>query len=149
VRKIAKNQEDMTSDRQIRIESTVPELVGSFDPARLTRVFANLISNALKYSSPDSNVEIRIERDEQPDGSYARIAVADSGPGILSADLPHIFEQFRRGSNVIGRTSGLGIGLAVVRDTVRHHGGHVQVQSQEGKGTTVVVTLPLYPDTPA
>ena len=71
------------------------------------------------------------------------LTVRDEGVGIPAADLPHVFERYRRGSNVGNRTRGAGIGLAGVRQIVEQHGGTVSVESQEGRGSTFVIALPL------
>jgi signal transduction histidine kinase len=85
--------------------------------------------------------------DETTDGPGPRawvvVEVRDAGLGIPAADLPHVFERFARGSNVAGRIGGSGVGLASVRQIVEQHGGTVSVQSEEAKGTTVTVRLPL------
>ena len=69
--------------------------------------------------------------------------MADHGIGIPSDDLPHIFERFRRASNVAGQIAGSGLGLAGARDIVEQHGGTISVRSEEGRGSTFVVRLPL------
>jgi signal transduction histidine kinase len=76
-------------------------------------------------------------------GGDAVLAVRDHGVGIPAADLPHVFERFRRARNVTDVIEGTGIGLADVHQIVRQHGGSVQIDSQEGEGTTVTVRLPL------
>ena len=74
------------------------------------------------------------------------LRVADSGPGILAEELPHIFDRFYRGRTT--RASGTGIGLAVVRELVEAHGGTVQAASQPGHGTTFTVRLPVQATSP-
>ena len=105
--------------------------------ARLLRhVLMNLLSNALKYSPPDSPVHCKLEGA----GDQLRLEVADSGIGIPAPDLPRLFERFHRGTNV-GNIQGTGIGLHVVRECVQLHGGFVDVDSQPGRGTTFRVRL--------
>lgn len=147
IRRIAKDQEEIVGDRRIWVNAAVPTLITVVDSDRLARAFANLISNALKYGTAHEDVSITIDHQETGEESWARVAITDAGPGIPSSDLPYIFDRFRRGSNVLGRTSGMGIGLTVVRDIVERHGGHIRVESEEGKGSTFVVTLPM--DKPA
>jgi signal transduction histidine kinase len=74
-------------------------------------------------------------------GDRAILSVADSGVGIMPDELPHVLERFWRGTNVRG-TAGSGIGLAVVDELVRGHAGELQIRSQPGQGTVVVVSLP-------
>jgi signal transduction histidine kinase len=106
----------------------------------LGRIFINLIGNAIKYSKANGRVDVRMERR----GEEAVVTVKDTGIGIPELDLPHLFEEFYRASNVkeMG-IQGTGLGLAIVRDLVERYGGHLSLQSRVGEGTTVTVTLPL------
>ena len=114
-----------------------------WDADRLTRVLENLVANAVKYSPAGSTVVVRVDREEAPDGPLAVLSVADQGVGIPAADLPHIFERFRRGGNVAGRIAGSGLGLWGSQRIVAQHGGTIAIDSTEGRGTTVTVRLPL------
>jgi len=76
-------------------------------------------------------------------GAWAVLAVRDRGLGIPPADLPHLFERFHRGGNVVGRIAGTGIGLVSARQIVEQHGGTIAVQSELGKGSTFTIRLPL------
>jgi len=87
-------------------------------------------------------VVLSLAEDVTDDGTVAVLAVRDFGLGIPAADLPYIFERFRRGANVAGRVGGTGIGLAGVRTFVESHGGTVTVESEEGVGSTITVRLP-------
>jgi signal transduction histidine kinase len=127
----------------LRVAAAVPALVGYWDPGRLERVLGNLLSNAVKYSPAGGTVAVQVRPVEQADGPWAELTVTDQGIGIPAADLPFIFERFRRGANVAGRVSGAGLGLAGVRRIVEYHGGTITVASDEGVGTTVTVRLPL------
>jgi signal transduction histidine kinase len=134
-----------TRQRTIRLASDEPVLVGSWDPLRLRRVFDNLIDNAVKYSDGGSEVTVSLARTEYTDGSWAVAAVRDNGVGIPPADLPHVFEPYRRGSNVGDRIGGAGIGLSGVHQIVEQHGGTIGVESVEGQGSTFTIALPLTP----
>jgi len=81
--------------------------------------------------------------DRVPSGAWAILRVQDDGVGVPADDLPHIFELYRRGRNVVGRISGTGIGLSSARLVVEQHGWTIAVDSTEGSGTTVTVRLPL------
>jgi signal transduction histidine kinase len=129
--------------QQLHLEAGVRELVGWWDADRLTRVLENLVANAVKYSPAGSTVVVRIDREETPDGPLAMLSIADQGVGIPAADLPHIFERFRRGGNVAGRIAGSGLGLWGSQRIVAQHGGTIAIDSIEGIGTTVTVRLPL------
>jgi signal transduction histidine kinase len=116
------------------------------DPSHLGRVLDNLVSNAIKYSPDGGAVVVGVAREDGLAGPRAVLAVTDHGLGIPAADLPHIFERFRRGANVTGRIRGSGVGLASVWQIVDGHGGTVTVASEEGAGATSTVRLPLAPD---
>jgi signal transduction histidine kinase len=128
----------MSESHTLRVESDVPELVGTWDAARLERVLANLVANAIKYSPAGGDVLVRVGRD----ADSAVVSVTDRGIGIPAADVPHIFEHYRRASNVAGQIAGSGLGLAGARDIIRQHGGAITVESEEGRGTTFLVRLP-------
>jgi two-component system OmpR family sensor kinase len=104
-------------------------------------VFRNLLDNALKYTAPGDQVEVRAS----DDGHTAVVEVADSGPGIPTEDIPHIFEELYRGANA-GSAGGSGLGLALVRRIVALHGGSISVRSRVGQGTVMTVRLPLAPE---
>jgi signal transduction histidine kinase len=118
-------------------------LVGLWDTQRLRRAVDNLISNAMKYSPDHGRIVIGLERETRGGRPWAVLTVQDNGLGIPAADLPHVFERFHRGANVTGRVAGTGLGLAGARRIIERHGGAIAIASEEGKGTTVTVTLPL------
>ena len=103
----------------------------------MNHVFANLLSNALRYTPPGGKVTVLAEADEE----WVRFSVSDTGEGIPSQYLPRIFEQFFRVPEQ-GKESGVGLGLAIVKEIVEAHGGAIRVESQEGKGSTFTITLP-------
>jgi signal transduction histidine kinase/uncharacterized protein (UPF0333 family) len=116
------------------------------DPQRLGQVLTNLIGNALKFTPKGGTVRVTLAQQ----GRGARIEVIDTGVGIGSEELPHIFDRFYRGSRANeARGSGSGLGLAIVRSIVEMHGGRVMVESRVGSGTTFTVTLPADPRTSA
>ena len=115
------------------------------EPAYLDRnmwekIVFNLLSNALKFTAAG---EIEVKLVAQPD-HWASLIVRDTGSGIPATDLPTIFERFRRARNQWARShEGTGIGLALVQELTRLHGGEVTVESAEGHGTTFTVSVPL------
>jgi PAS domain S-box-containing protein len=111
------------------------------DPDRLQQVFWNLLSNAVKFTPPGGRITVRLHTSD----STIVVEVEDSGAGIPSWFLPHIFERFSQVDSAMNRQHhGLGLGLALVRHLVELHGGTVEGESQgEGQGTTIRVTLPL------
>jgi signal transduction histidine kinase len=137
--RVVLQHEDPSDRSRFHFESSTPALYGRWDQMRLERALANLLSNAVKYSPNNSDICVRVVRDDQA----AVLFVEDHGIGIPPADVPHIFERYRRGSNVAQQTRGSGLGLAGVRAIVEQHGGSISVRSVEGQGTTFVVSLPL------
>ena len=110
------------------------------DAVRLLQVVWNVLSNALKFTPPQGSVEVRLDRE----GNEARLSVRDTGAGITSEFLPHVFELFRQSEDAAGHAPGLGIGLAIVTQIVSLHGGTVRAESAGlGQGSTFTVTLPL------
>jgi signal transduction histidine kinase len=106
----------------------------------LKQVLLNLLSNAVKFTP--RNGQVRIEGHLTRTGDLA-ISVTDTGIGIPSDVLPHLFAPFRQGDNSISRRfGGSGLGLAISRRLIHLHGGQIEVASEAGKGTTVTVTLP-------
>jgi NtrC-family two-component system sensor histidine kinase KinB len=116
------------------IGEEVPNVVA--DPERVSHVFSNLLSNALKYSVSGNTVKLSAESD----GDWVRFSVQDQGPGIPSENLTHIFERFFRGSGV-EKNKGVGLGLAIAKEIVEVHGGRIWVESAPGQGSTFHFTL--------
>jgi signal transduction histidine kinase len=137
-------QQQTTQKQIIRLETTLTTLPGRGDITRLDRVFSNLLSNAIKYDPGEMPVLVTLDREEHDGCSVAMIEVRDQGIGIPTADLPHIFEQFHRASNV-GTVKGTGVGLSSAKQIIELHGGTIAVQSTEGQGSTFTVHIPLYP----
>jgi PAS domain S-box-containing protein len=111
------------------------------DPMRLQQVLWNLLSNAVKFTASGGSIRIRAHLD----ANQVAIVVSDTGIGIPSEFLPHVFERFRQADSSTTREHrGLGIGLAIVRHIVELHGGTVEARSEgTGRGATFTVRLPL------
>jgi PAS domain S-box-containing protein len=111
------------------------------DPVRLAQVFANLLNNAAKYTLPELRIEISMKKA----GDEAVVKISDNGIGISAETLPRIFDLFFQTGRAEGHEyGGLGIGLALARDFVEMHGGHVEVHSDGPEsGSEFVVRLPL------
>lgn len=108
------------------------------DRARLERVVENIVANAIKYSPQGTPVRVEV----RTQSGWGVLVVRDSGVGIPSDELPHIFTHFYRASTSIG-IPGTGIGLAGSKTIVEQHGGRITIESAVGHGTTVTVSLPL------
>ena len=119
-----------------------PVLIG--DPDRLTQAILNLVDNAIKFTPSGGRVAVEVSTVAADAGAWAEVSVTDTGPGIDPVDLPHVFERFYRGEKSRSRaTGGAGIGLAVVREVARAHGGEVGVERAPDCGATFRFRLPL------
>ena len=110
------------------------------DPERLQQIVTNLLGNAVKFTGPGGRVSILLDRV----GDEVHLQVADTGKGIRSDFLPHMFDRFRQADPTTARREGgLGLGLAIVRRLVELHGGTITAESPgEGLGATFTVYLP-------
>jgi PAS domain S-box-containing protein len=142
LRQAVQDVQESTDQHGISLETLAGEIVGSWDADRMQRVFGNLVGNAVRYSPPGP-VRVTVRMTGREGACWAEVAVADEGPGIPAGDLPHIFERFYRANNVRDRVSGTGIGLTSAKQIVEQHGGSIAVESEEGRGTTFTVRLPI------
>lgn len=133
--------EEFARQREIDVVALgIPEglsVIG--DRRQLVSALGNIVENAVKYSEPGSNVQVRVRRT----GEFAEFMVADNGIGIPARDHDRIFERFYRVDRARSRdTGGTGLGLSIVRHVADNHGGSVEVSSQEGEGSTFVLRIP-------
>jgi signal transduction histidine kinase len=125
---------------QTRIARQLPTTLA--DPVRIHQVLNNLLSNAMKFSEPGTTIHV----DAHLEDEMIRVSVRDTGPGIALEDAERIFERFVKGTNNPRQdASGLGLGLAVVRQLVTSHGGRVWVEAsgRQAAGSTFVFTIPV------
>jgi two-component system phosphate regulon sensor histidine kinase PhoR len=123
------------------LESSVPSdpVPVRLDADSMHLVLANLLENAMKFSGESRRLELRVETDART----AHVRIRDFGIGIAPEDRTRIFDGFYRAErDLVKKTRGTGIGLALVRDVVRLHGGRVEVESELGQGATFTVSLP-------
>jgi CheY-like chemotaxis protein/anti-sigma regulatory factor (Ser/Thr protein kinase) len=135
--------------KNIQLETGL-EAAGSFvsgDATRLQQVFWNLLSNAIKFTPEGGDVSVKATQA----GEQVRVSVSDSGIGISSEFLPHIFDRFRQADGSTTRVhGGLGLGLSIVKHLVQLHAGEVTVESDgKNQGATFIISLPLATDVPA
>lgn len=125
---------------RLTLDLTVePVVLG--DLQQLEQVVRNLVDNALKYGAPDTPVTVVLDLAQ---GDLARIAVIDQGDGIAPEQIPHLTRRFYRTDPGRSRASGgTGLGLAIVKHIVERHRGRLDITSEVGKGTRVVVRIPL------
>lgn len=109
----------------------------AIDEEKMERVFFNLVSNAFKHTPSNGKIDL----DCRCDGRWLTLRVCDTGEGIPEKDIDKIFERFFRVENV--RPKGSGIGLALTKAFVELHGGDITVESEEGKGSVFIVTIPV------
>lgn len=124
---------------RIRVEAPLDLPLVLADPDRLDRILANLVTNALKYSSADSPVAVSLVRADRE----IAVSVADRGPGIAPDELPHVFDRYYRTQATRASHEGLGLGLYITRGLVEAHGGRLWAESRLGAGSTFSFTLPL------
>ncbi len=108
------------------------------DRKLIRQIINNLLSNAAKYSAPDTTIRVTLERIDES----LMLKVQDEGIGIPEADLKHLFEPFHRAANV-GLIPGTGLGLVITKESVELHGGLITVESKVGVGTTFTIMIPL------
>jgi two-component system phosphate regulon sensor histidine kinase PhoR len=132
---------DLAEERRIQLVTELRPGIGiRGDRAQLGLLLSNLIDNALRHTTANGTVCIRLD----PAESRAVLQVADTGEGIPAGELSRVFERFYRVDKARARqTGGTGLGLAIVRHVAEAHGGTVRVDSELGRGTTFTVTLPV------
>jgi signal transduction histidine kinase len=125
-----------------RIDDSLPEIL--IDSDALTQAILNLLSNAVKYSEGERVIFLRAFRDRD----HVGIEIEDRGIGIPSAKVSRIFDEFYRIDQKLNsnQQSGMGLGLTLVKHIVLAHGGTIKVHSQEGKGSTFAIALPIPPE---
>lgn len=123
--------------RSLNFSGTDRRIEANIDIKMMRRALMNLLTNAIKYSPEGAPVNMELTYAD----CEAIIKISDQGIGIPPEDLPRLFEPFNRGTNV-GTIQGTGLGLAIAKQAVELHGGTISVESQLGKGTTFIMTLP-------
>jgi two-component system CheB/CheR fusion protein len=142
VRSAVEMTSSSASERGIQVRARVvldPAPVNG-DNVRLLQVVWNLLSNSVKFTQTGGEIDILLERD----GDHALLSVMDNGTGISAEFLPHVFELYRQADAGSPHMPGLGIGLSIVAQIMKVHGGSVRVESPGlGRGSTFIVALPL------
>lgn len=137
-------QQGVEAAGRIEVRSDVAQFPGRWDAVRLRRVIGAILTNALHYSPQGTTVDVLLTAVPPADEAVAELTVRDDGIGIPAADLPRVFDSFYRASNVPTESEGAGLGLTVARQIVRQLGGEIEIESVEGRGTSVRVQLPAH-----
>ena len=139
IRSVCREMQPWLKDRGVELRYSYPNLLRRvmIDSTWIGQVLINLIHNAGKHLECGGRIDVSVIDNE----SCLVVCVADNGRGIENSDKPHIFMEFYQGHDE-ERLDGAGLGLTIVRDVVRMHGGEVYVSSTRGVGTTLSFTLP-------
>jgi two-component system, OmpR family, phosphate regulon sensor histidine kinase PhoR len=135
----AEQAQELSRVHAVRVQVPQAPLEGSWDAGRLEQLLANLLSNAMKYSSAGGEVVVEVE----DRGEQAQVSVTDHGPRIAPETLPRLFSRFYRTEAAeAGQVEGLGLGLYISRALIEPHGGRIEVNSELGRGSTFRFNLP-------
>ena len=140
IRRSIDNFEEQASHKNISLvfAKSTPDYFIHVDDRYIGMAIENLISNAIKYSHPDSKVTMKVTNTRQ----QLEFSVTDRGVGVAEADIPEIFGKFNRVDNVLSRKEGgSGLGLFLAKQLATAHGGDIRVTSKEGKGSTFTLVL--------
>jgi signal transduction histidine kinase len=143
-RAVVEDHSDAADMRGQRLQLVLPEALPAIHGVErlLREAVANYLTNAIKYADPRGPIVVRATHV----GSFVRIEVADSGPGIATEEQGRLFQEFARvgkqGSGR-GKTTGIGLGLSIVRRIAEAHGGRAGVESQAGQGSTFFIEVPV------
>lgn len=146
VRQVLDGLQTLANERGVKLMLEAPEqpLVVRGDRDELTRLFENLVENALKYGAAGKRVEVKVEAVGGGDSRQAKISVRDYGPGIAPEHVPRLTERFYRVDVGQSRAEGgTGLGLALVKHILNRHHGRLQIESKLGEGSTFSAYLPL------
>ncbi|SFS76266.1 sensor histidine kinase [Marininema halotolerans] len=140
LREVLVNMEPLWAQKRLTMDLDLAPLHIDADRDQLAQVWTNLLSNAIKFTPLEGAIRIRLQEVK----GQAQIQIEDTGPGIRKEDLPNVFQRFFKTDPSRDRSQGgSGIGLAIVREIIRHHQGNIAVESDWGKGSTFIVTLPV------
>ncbi len=137
----ARKSEAIAKDVTLQFETGADLPAVEVDPDRMTQVLVNFLDNALRYTPAGGKIKLSADRTQEG----VKIEVKDTGPGIPSEDLDHLFERFYRGDKSRQREEGgSGLGLAIAKSLVESQGGQIRVESQPGEGAIFIIELPAH-----
>lgn len=143
---VIEEQDAIATEKNINLV-VIPHTEGKWilqcDRDQITRLFTNLVSNAIQYTPANGKVTLELQNLKRLNVDYFQIKVIDTGIGISEEALPHLFDRFYRVDPARTKaTGGSGLGLSIAQVIVENHNGRIQIESQVNQGTTVTVTLP-------
>jgi len=142
VNKIVSNEENVLKSKSIKFTLNLPASLPKIymDKTKMDLALTNLLENAIKYTPEHGKIELTVEAGDK----FIKVRIKDNGVGVPEKDLPKLFTKFFRAVNVIRmQTEGSGLGLFMVKNIIKRHGGEIMVKSEEGKGTEFIFTLPI------
>ena len=149
IKEVCESFRDLSERKQIdfTFKSSVPELHTYFDKDKMERILFNLLSNAFKFTLAGGHIRVELEQDAQQqdtEDTWVSIKVKDSGIGIPKDDQDKIFKRFFQNHSATSvLNQGTGIGLSITKEFIRMHGGTIDVESEQGKGTAFIIRMPL------
>ncbi len=152
--RIVADMQATTTDHVVQLVVRDEPLMTLGDEFRMAQVLGNLIGNAIKYSPDGGQIDVVVERNDDPPFrphdadalEWATVTVRDQGIGIPVEGQQRLFERFFRAPNAKGKVSGMGLGLYITREIVARHGGYLWLESEENQGSLFGVALPLHAD---
>lgn len=143
IRDTLSNFEAQAKEKEIRLAISLGDVEeANIDPQRVREVLTNLLSNALRYAPRGGEIKVGLTESTSGSEKNVLIFVQDNGPGIESADLPHVFDRFYKSSD----SGGMGLGLSIAKYLVEAHGGKIWAESELGKGTKISFAIPEVAD---
>jgi len=142
---IREMQREALKEAQLRLRIQCPKEMAPFyaDESRIKQIIFNLLHNAIKFSNEGGMIMISVRLDEEEQPPVLQMSVKDQGEGMSEEEQLLVFERFYKGASVRARKAGAGLGLSMVKRFTELHGGHVSLESEFGKGTTVTCSFPL------
>ncbi len=141
---ILEQLQPLADERRLTVQAELPPVLPAWgDPDYLTRLFLNVLDNAIKYTPEGGLIQVQAERS----AAALQVRIHNSGPGLPPETLRHLFDRFYRADASRDRTAGgAGLGLAIAREIVLLHKGDIRAESAPGKGVTFFITLPVPDD---
>lgn len=144
IKNIIYNNQSFAFEKNIKIEYDLQDIIAKVDKGKISQVIVNLISNAIRYTNCNGNIEGKIIIKLYKENDFIKISVKDNGIGIPKENLDYIFERFYRVDKSRCRnTGGTGIGLTICKSIIDLHKGKIEVKSEVNVGSEFVITIPF------